>query len=172
MTTDESTLTNVLDALRGLGSSALLEVEKRVTFLRRTAPAATGAKDDGFSFARLVVEVIVEVLKEHAIPLPRTTANLSSRSDWQAFTDKIRVIERYLARSKRLNRTGKLAVLKLGVVYLMDRLAKEGRQVSFSVLLANVHRVPVLLNREFPGYAQAGVLHVLVTPYPRLTAAE
>lgn len=165
--TASAELDDVLTALRGMGATDLAEVEKRVAFLRRTSEPT---RNEGLDFARYVVDIIIEVLREQALPLPRTTANLASRSDWQAFSDKAQVIERYLLRSG-LDRQGRVVVLKMGVRLLTKRLMAEGRQVSFNILLANAHRIPVMLNREFPGYAQAGLLHVLIGR-PALTDGE
>lgn len=153
-----NSIDHILGALPGLGSAELAEVEKRIAFLRRTSEPA---RDDAVGFAHLVVDVIVEVLGNMGVPQPRHFTNLQSRSDWQAFADKVKVIEKFMMRSG-LDRQGRLAVMRIGVRLLVKRLMAEGRQVSFNVVLSNAHRISVMLNREFPGYGQNGLLHVLV----------
>lgn len=55
------------------------------------------------------------------------------------------------------------ALLRLGIVLLYDDLVRMGIAVSPFLMMAQFHRIPSLINREAPGYANSGLLHALVT---------
>ena len=86
----------------------------------------------------------------------------------RTFAPKVRDLMPYI-RAAHDQRSGQHALLRLGLQLLYDDMTDRQLAVSARTLLANIHRVPAVLNKAFPNYAKAGLLHWVVDP-PKLAA--
>lgn len=64
-------------------------------------------------------------------------------------------------------RTEHLAVLRLGVKLLTHNIAAQGIPVTHAVVMRQLHRLPAVVQAAFPGYAQLGVLGIVVREVER-----
>lgn len=60
------------------------------------------------------------------------------------------------------NRVARAGLLTLLANLLCDDLIEKGRPVHARAMMLHAHRIPSVLNRAFPGYAQFGMLHLII----------
>lgn len=147
-----------LGILSRLDSVQLAEIEKRAAFLRR---AGGGPKVEVDSASRAVLDAIVEALRQRNLP-SFSASKLSEGRDWEAFAKKARGLIHYLTDGTGLDLQGRLIVLRLGIRLFIKRLEEERQMITFNTLISQVHRIAPLLDQEFPGYARAGFLRLLI----------
>lgn len=75
---------------------------------------------------------------------------------------KIDAIEEWLGAAGVLNLIERDAIVGIGLKALATNFAEINIPLTPRSIASNLHRVPALLEREFPGYAAAGLLRVLI----------
>lgn len=60
------------------------------------------------------------------------------------------------------DRATRRALVRIAVGLLYDLIREEGHPASARTLMAQVHRLPSVLDWQFPGYAACGCLHLVV----------
>jgi hypothetical protein len=83
-----------------------------------------------------------------------------------SFKGKCPSIIEYLQAAKITSKTQQWAVLLEGFRILYEDLTAMGLATDGSMLMRHVHRLPALLNREYPGYAAGGYLHKVISTSP------
>lgn len=69
-------------------------------------------------------------------------------------------LDKFFAR-ETLTRTQKLALLKIGIGLIIDNLQYNRIPPTGGNVLMNFHRMPALIDRELPGYAERGILSAI-----------
>ena len=86
-----------------------------------------------------------------------TPSVLSRMSNMASFRRKVPTIEGWL-KSQKMRRNEEQALLITSVHYLYDNIVNMGRAVSAHRLCAEIHRLPSVMDEQFPGYARIGML--------------
>lgn len=163
---------------KSLSSDELRDVRDFCSLLISAGPSvvvknavATNAADE---MVTTILDLIVEVMvSEGADVMTRTM--LEKTGDFAAFRRKIvgdrgtQTLEnRYgslhsffktvIAR----NRVKRRALIKVAVRCLYQDIVRMNGAANARTMMAQVHRLPAVLNASFPGYAKAGILHLVV----------
>jgi hypothetical protein len=142
--------------LHQLSGTELEQVRQRIATLRHVGPSQPQQAGDE---ALLLLDVIVEFLASRGLELNRV-AMLRRVSQYQVFADKAGDVFRFMRGVE--SRTQRHAFLLLAVELLYDDLADMGISVSARTMMSHVHRIPAVVNRSFPFYAEAGMLGKIV----------
>jgi hypothetical protein len=81
-----------------------------------------------------------------------------------SFKGKCPALIEYLEAAGIKSKTQQWAVLMEGFRILYQDLTAIGLATDASMLMRHVHRLPALLNKEYPGYAELQVLHKVIAP--------
>lgn len=144
----------VLSLLHKLAISDLQEVSSQAKGLlnhRNAGPASDGV---------FVLDVMREVLAHNGIEFPNLP-RVRSSSDWTPFAEKSEDVMLFIR--THIRETNKQrAMLKMGICLLYNNLCSMNVPISARTVMRQIHRVPAVINRAFPGYAVCGLLHVVV----------
>jgi hypothetical protein len=99
--------------------------------------------------------------------------DLKYSSQYRTFSRKVPALMDYLSKitlvtpvqecgSKRMK---KYAATMLGVLLLAENMKELSLPVSSRLVMAQIHRIPAVINKAFPGYAQSGMLHLILRKY-------
>jgi hypothetical protein len=146
----------VCQKLHQLSGPELEQVRQRITMLRHVGPSQPQQADGE---ALLLLDVIVEFLASRGLELNKV-AMLRRVSQYQVFADKAGDVFRFMRGVE--SRTQQRAFLVLAIGLLYDDLADMGIAVSARTMMSHVHRIPAVVNRSFPFYAEAGMLGKIV----------
>lgn len=139
-----------LDSLSGGAATAGPSINRP---LRSIAVSSDDFIDDIFS---AVCEVVLARSGERVSPLAlRRTAQSNAL---RGKVDALRVFINTAASS----RTARRGLLAIAMRLLYDDLRELGLPTTARTLLAHAHRLPAVLDANFPGYAAAGLLGMLV----------
>lgn len=86
---------------------------------------------------------------------------LRSSSSYPSFVGKIAGLKEYLAKAGK-DRRVQQALLGFGWRLLAQQIRNEGLPVSGGLLMRHAHRIPSVLDYAFPGYVEAGILHMII----------
>lgn len=154
----ESKLQTVLNTLPTLGATELEQVRVRTLALLKlsgvTVPNATRGKAADPD-VEMVMEVIHDVLREHGLMVRQE--QLHTTAAYQTFAKKVPAIMAYL-RQCVTNKNQHKAILRIGFELIHRYLAKQSLPAGTRVMMAHVHRIPEVIDTQFPGYAAEGML--------------
>jgi hypothetical protein len=102
---------------------------------------------------------IVDYMRSAQIDLSGVP-QLTSGKHYDAYKSKLEPLHKYLKRGG--DRTAQRALLRLGIGLLHHDLVEMRLAVSSRLMMAHIHRIPGVINRMFPGYAEAGFLHMII----------
>lgn len=141
--------------LADLSPADLDAVALRIKALRSLGNAPASASD----FETTVAHVIVEVLDAVGDKVPLAMVRGLMRES--KIREKIAVVEDFLeaVSGKRMRRN----VLKLGVDLLYQNLTGMNLPATAGTILRHFNRIPAVINSNYPGYAAAGLLPVIIT---------
>lgn len=87
--------------------------------------------------------------------------------DGSSFREKVPGLMTFLGKAHP-QRVGQRALLMLGLEFLVERINEEmafdGPILSYKVVMANIHRIPGVLDLAFPDYFAAGRLSWVIDP--------
>ena len=150
-----SYLQDVVKILPKLTRAELLQVRARVEALTQHPASADTRKDRKET---LVLQTIVSALAARGIDYA-PIASLRNHGNLALFRAKLPPLFAYLDNvSPRESRV----LLRLGVDLLYADLLEMGVPVTGRTLMNAIHRIPGVLNKHFPGYAEEGLLSLLV----------
>jgi hypothetical protein len=113
---------------------------------------------------RLVLETICGLMQSKG--LASLTVPILLRSPYmKPFREKLPLLLAFLARAHP-EHLGQKRVLEIGVECLYDNLKAMNVAVSEITLLRHIHRLPAVIDQQFPGYAQNGLLRLVVNDRP------
>ena len=108
----------------------------------------------------MLLGVVAEVLRAKRVEFSSIAA-LRQSHDIATVRDKLPELMQFLSQAHN-TRAGQHATLRLGVELLYDSLLRMNVPVSGRMLVNHLHRLPSIINEAFPGYAEAGLLSLLV----------
>lgn len=157
------TITALLPQLTAPERAKILE---RLKALGSLAPVATPAS---VAVGAEPSEDIVVEETLHAICRVVLSANgelvkpstLRRAQQFSSLRDKATALGAFL-RKNTANRTERRSLLFIAVRLLYDVIQDEGTPASSRTLMAQVHRLPSVLDAAFPGYAACGQLGMVV----------
>lgn len=159
-------LHKIIRLLPQLDLTELAELEQRVKLLKATGHAVASAAGTPLeSDESLVLHCISELLQR--LGLGYSTLALLQKSvteklqDGHSFRDKVPGLMLFLQR-QHPRRTGQRALLAYGLELMYFDYLHGGGVISHKTLMANIHRIPLVLDNHFPGYARANLLHLIV----------
>lgn len=145
------------DVLRQCAALPRADVER----LRGALAALLGTSGDRSAASESdeswVLDAVAQELEKRGMPVMRNRRPRTMTALRAALSD----LMKFLAQAHP-RRAGQRMVLDLGIGLLYDNLIELGVPPTASVMLAQIHRVPALIDRAFPGYAGAGLLRMLV----------
>lgn len=152
----------MLRLLPGLTGEELSKVAGAVSLLRKGTPgaASVAVADTGNVDHYLLLELVSRTMSnlgaDHSKP-----AVLERTKGFDAFCRKVPGVMQYV-RAQCKTRVQQEGLLRIGIGLLRDNLEQMGWPTSSATIMAHIHRLPSVLNREFPGYASAKMLHLVV----------
>ena len=146
-------------ALPSLSAAHRQKVELSLRALRKDATA-------DYHEAALVFTEIAEYLTDRGQRAPFPYATFRARPEFGAFAKAADAMLWYVGRNfKPKNGAQTMKVHRLLLVILARWLERRNIAVSFRTMTQQLGRVPELVESEFPGYAERGLL-------PRVTVAH
>lgn len=151
--------------LTELGQNELRDLRARIDFLLQgrgpTEHNGNGHKlEDGTEEPSLMLlGVILGLCRERGLE-SRPLGRLAASQGYPAFAEKVPEVLASLG-AESLNTSQLRCVLRLGLGLVLDQLQEMGVPASASTLMNHIHRIPGVLDTNFPGYRQAGLLKLL-----------
>lgn len=124
------------------------------------AVAGRAASQEG-SDESLVLCILVDVLARLGVERTAIHTLRSQPSDLALFRRKLPDLLHFI-NSNAPHHLQRQALLGLGIELLYRDLVEQQIPISARVVMRHVHRIPAVLNRHLPGYAESGLLrHVI-----------
>lgn len=89
-------------------------------------------------------------------------AQLQRHNGWKAFAEKVPLVFQFVRDGGCSQRIELLTMLNLGVRFLYLDLVRGGYSATPYTIMAQFHRVPAMINKQFPGYAKCKLLGMIV----------
>jgi hypothetical protein len=126
-------------------------------------PASKGTQSN--DTAQFILEAIVTTSRQNGTDMTPYMA-LKNNAAYATMCRKVmdEGIDSFFANACQNKMVAKRALINLAVQLLHTNIVDMGVAVSARTLMAQVHRIPSVLDKAFPGYAQAGMLHLVVRP--------
>lgn len=86
---------------------------------------------------------------------------LSVHRDRAQFNKHYQAVNQYFTKAG-LDKIQRRALFQIGLKLLYDNLTAMGIPVTSVTMMHHVHRVPAMINQQLPGYAESGLLHLVV----------
>jgi hypothetical protein len=83
---------------------------------------------------------------------------LQRHNGWKAFAEKVPQVFDFIREGGCSDRLEMLMMLRIGVRYLYRDLTERGYTATAYTIMAQFHRVPAIINRQFPGFAACKLL--------------
>jgi hypothetical protein len=150
-------LKTVLDTLPKLTADELQRVRSGLAALSSLGgakPIVRGPEDD----ADWVLLGITSFMQNAGLDMSGP-AQLRG-SHFAAFRNKMPALMHFINRAGDKNK--QRALLHLGLDLLHENMTAIGLAVTSRTLMQHVHRIPGVIDRSFPGYAQAGLLPLII----------
>lgn len=155
-------LKQILDELHELSEDERDEIQTHLKMIKSLAPGlplmggAGGVQDD----SDLFLQQLCAVLSSAGIEFVQPTV-LAKTNGYSTFKGKVPGVMKFLRRAvSSRNELRVLLYIALGLLY--QDLTKQGIPVSSRLMMAHAHRIPSVLNAAFPGYAQIGLLRMII----------
>lgn len=137
----------------------IIRAIKAMNALAKHTPAKDITVEDVTGDHVIVLDAIVNYMQSRQLDLSGRVQLLRSNG-MRAFKPKAQAVYDWIKPAGR--RAQQLALLSLGAEILYEDMVKLKWAVTSRTMMAHVHRIPALLEREFPGYAQAGFLNLIM----------
>lgn len=156
----KNNLNNVLHSLDALSPDELETVRAKATMRLKTSTPTTSAHARTGSNTDLVLDAIVEVLSAMGVEYVNASI-LRKSASFKSFNEKMPELFLYLEKITT-QRVERRAMLRLVIELLYQDLARMNVATTARTLMSHAHRIPAVINNNFPGYADAGLLHWIV----------
>lgn len=154
-------LDRILPLLDQLSAEELSKLSQRLKALASVSAAVPAvANEESQPDADFVVSCAAEALAGIGAEYP-VRFQLQQACKSNAFREKLPGLMRFF-RAAHPQRAGQRALLVMAFGLLYEDMQERGYVCTVNTLIAHAHRLPAVLNRHFPGYAQAGMLHWIV----------
>ncbi len=158
-----SDLQRIIEVLPHLDHNELMQIHVRVgSLLKNSIGAGSSHKSSKYTEpnnidSMMLVEVICDVLSARGLDIH--AGMLRKTADFGRM--KTSKLSKYLDRSG-FNHTEMRFFMKIGVKLMVSDLEEIGVPVGGVTLMRHIHRIPLVIERAFPGYADSGALYMLV----------
>lgn len=131
----------------------------------RQTPVEEAASDD---MASMILEMICSTLAGLGLEYTKPHGLISTQA-YRAFRRKISVdeIDRWIKEVAGKNRARQRAFVRLAVSLLCNNLIAMNETTNSRTLMAQIHRLQGVVNDNFPGYAEAGLMSLIITQQQR-----
>ena len=150
--------TEILERLPALSKAEMQQVKARVTVLSQ---GPSGQVNHADTDVLLVLSVIQAVMFSRGADMT-TVAGLQRAAQYRSMADKVPALVGYLHRAGIKDRIEVRAILSIAVDLLYRDLTQMGLTTSSRTIMQHLHRIPAVLNKQFPGYAKMGWLGMLL----------
>ena len=128
---------------------------KALSQFDRESPDSTADVDED-----LVLEAIYDVLTRRGAEFTSPGMYYKSRS-FPSFRAKIPALMRYVRQAAQ-TRQQQRYLLSIGINSLYNYLFAKNIPINYASILRTIDLVPAMVNRAFPGYAESGLLGMIV----------
>lgn len=153
-------LQEILVSLPRLSKQDLEQLRGRISFLLgSSAPSADTALGD--PDCELVLDAILAIIRSAgggSVPV----VMLKRSSQYREFKKKVPVVLDAFRRQKDMSAVKLRALVRVSMQLLQQDLQQIGIAVTARTLMSHVHRLPAVLDKNFPGYLHAGLISVVV----------
>ena len=149
---------NWVNELPKLSVGQLSDLSARIKLLAKTAIKDHDGKQ---VFGDRVLQVICDVMKRNGLETP-SPVTLKKSSAYVNAKAKIEDLATYFEKISK-QKLVQDSILKVAIDLLVTDMQQwQGVAVSSHSVLKQIHRIPSMLNRSFPGYAASGLLTKIV----------
>lgn len=152
----------VLAALSTFAPTDLAEILASIKALNQfngnKPDARAGAKDE--VDCELVLQAIITFMHTSGLEFP-SMSTLKRASCYPSFCRTVPGLITYI-NTAAANRQEQLTMLGIGVELLHHNLVEIYGSADARSIMRQIHRVPSLINKAFPGYAQGGLLGMIL----------
>lgn len=157
---------NWVAELPKLSVGQLSDLSSRIKLLAKTAIKDHDGKQE---FGDRVLQALCDVMKRNNLETPHS-ATLKKSAAYVNAKAKIEDLSVYFEKISK-QKLVQDSILKVAIDLLItDMLSWQGVAVSSHSVLKQIHRIPSMLNRSFPGYATSGLLTKIVKGADELTS--
>ena len=150
---------DVLEQLSSLTSDQLREVASRASLLL-SAQTPSVAKQTGDE--ELVFSVVSDLFKDRGLSEAPFRV-IAKQSYFPKYRESVASLGKYIDRFiKPKTRVERRKVVLILVRMLIRWMTEASVPVSYKTVALNLSKVPDLVDRQFPGYRQSGLLPILV----------
>jgi len=153
----------IKDRLPKLSGKQLDEVRQFATLLANgpQSKVINDAKDE--DVGRMIIQTICDVMKGHGAEFTGATTLLKPQNS-KAFYVKVKDdgLAEFLRNVTKRNKVAMQALVHLSIELLYSNMHKMKIETSSRTMMNHTHRIPAVLNEAFPGYADAGMLHMVI----------
>lgn len=153
---------NAKNATTGLTIEELKDLRKYIAGLIALGPGkadAAGTILTASNHDDWVLMGITDYMRSKQLD-PSGVAQLTAGKHYQTYKKKLPAFHVWIARAG--TKTQQRALLRVGAELLHENLEAMGFPVSSRTMIANIHRLPSVINQQFPGYAQAGLFTMII----------
>lgn len=155
-----SNIKTVLDIIPTLSSAELSKVTAAIgaanAIGNKRGPTLT---TDLSSDDMWMLGAVADYMRDRGIDATSVSL-LRGQRGYRAFAAKVPAIAKFLKPCGA--RVKQRALLHVGIELLFADLQKIGLAATSRLVMAHAHRIPAVINRAFPGYAQQGLLHLII----------
>jgi hypothetical protein len=152
--------------LARLGPHELSEARTYLTMRLEHAQKMQRVQNKSDDLSELCLQAIVAVMQERGADftnVPQLMRNRSAYASFQKNFEGDRCLGEWLNRMIKHNRVKMIALVRIGCHLLADDMMNwRNSVVNSTSLMYNFNCIPAALNQAFPGYAQAGLLHLVI----------
>jgi hypothetical protein len=157
----EADLHAILQVLPKLGKDELEKIKARASALLALGVSASpmngaGKRDD----VAICIDAICEAMS--GLGLGELSPHWLRKTASAGFAEKVTGLNRWMGKAGIADSNRRRALIVLGIEMLCRDIDRMGLPSSPKFVMAQIHRLPSLFNRSFPGYAQAGLLGLIL----------
>lgn len=157
--TSQITLSDVLKELPFLERNDLMAIRARVNALLTVGGGPAGKVQSVRDDVAWVLDIVASFSKN--VGIGASEGGMLRKIAPTGFADKVAGVLAYLERAGCRDARDKRAALTTGLDALHRDLTSLRLASSPKLLMMHLHRIPSVVNREFPGYAAAGILRLV-----------
>jgi len=148
-----------LGLLPSLSDDEKRQVAIRLSYLLQGAGGAP--IDEAYPGEDLLLDCITAVLKGNGLEYA-SIALLKKQAGYPTFKAKVPGVARFLNQRRQLSRQDLRAMFAFALELLIEDMQSMNMAIGARNIMNHIHRIPSVVNRAFPGYAQSGLLELLI----------
>lgn len=158
----------VIRLINELTSAELKRVLEHAKVRLAHGVAKSGKATPTESMVQTLLGIIVDECKRSGLDQISGMRVLTTTPNFKPFTRKVEEqgVEGFLRKQADLSKVQMIALARVSVRLLIQDLQEMHIAVSARTIMNHIHRIPGVLNKYFPGYAAAGLLHLIVRTEP------